>query len=221
MRKIKHINKILQIFYPNRCPYCGGVIAGKDTVCAACRKKIPSVFAMRAFVGKYPCIAAFSYTDMFRRAVLNFKFKGRKSYGSALAQPLAACIQTYYSGMDFDFVTAVPLHKSARRARRFNQSEVLAREVAGILQVPYADLLKKTKKNKAQHTLKRREREANVKGVYTICTKADLKNKKILLIDDIVTTGSTFCECCKVLCKKGCFAYCAAFCCADQKINVY
>lgn len=221
MKIVKYLNGVLRLFYPKRCPYCGCILTEKEPVCAVCRGKMPSEFAMRAFVGKNPCVAAFPYTGMFRRAVLDFKFKGRKYYGTPLAHPLASCVKTYYSEIDFDFVTAVPLHKSTERGRRFNQSRVLAEAAAGLLQVPYAELLSKTKKNRAQHTLKRREREANVKGVYNLCGQVDLKNKKVLLIDDIVTTGSTFAECSKVLCGKGCFVYCAAFCCAEQKINVY
>ena len=100
------------------------------------------------------------------------------------------------------------------RERGYNQSELLAKECAEIFNIPYAELVEKHKKNKAQHTLKGKERESNVQGVYRVIDSHAVADKNILIIDDIITTGNTLGECCKVLKKAGCENICCAALCA-------
>lgn len=89
-----------------------------------------------------------------------------------------------------------------QRERGYNQSELLAKQCSEIMGIPYAELLEKHKANKAQHTLKGKERENNVHGVYRVADIELAADKTILIIDDIITTGNTLGECCKVLKKQ-------------------
>ena len=113
-----------------------------------------------------------------------------------------------------DIITAVPMYYKNMRERGYNQSELLAKECAEIFNIPYAELVEKHKKNKAQHTLKGKERESNVQGVYRVIDSQAVADKNILIIDDIITTGNTLGECCKVLKKAGCKNICCAALCA-------
>ena len=115
--------------------------------------------------------------------------------------------------INFDIITCVPMHKDDRKKRGYNQAELLARECAKIMNIPYIDTLEKHKKNKVQHSIKAKERAKNVRGVYRLIQKDIVKDKNILIIDDIITTGHTLGECAKVLSKGKCKSIrCAVVC---------
>lgn len=103
-------------------------------------------------------------------------------------------IQTY------DIIGAVPIHKKRKNDRGYNQSELIAKEIArNIKEIRYENILKKVRNNNQQSLLKSYERKQNVSGVYEIQNKSIIENKKIILFDDIYTTGSTVNECSKIL----------------------
>lgn len=104
----------------------------------------------------------------------------------------------------YDIIGAVPIHKKRMLERGYNQSELIAKEIAKNIQgIEYKKLLKKTKNNQTQSELKKEERLENVKNVYEIQNKQIIQDKKIILFDDIYTTGSTVNECSKVLKENG------------------
>ncbi len=103
----------------------------------------------------------------------------------------------------------MPISSERKKSRGYNQSELVARGVSSFLGIPYSDCLVKIKDNPEQHFLSNSGRKSNVKGVYRL-SGTDIKDKKVLLIDDIVTTGSTISECAKVLRSGGAEVYCAA-----------
>ena len=100
-------------------------------------------------------------------------------------------------GTDFDIVCSVPQSPRKRIGTGFDHSGLLAGKVAEGLSVPYVRALKQIKENRMQHTLTLSERRKNIKGIYSVT--ADVKGKKILLIDDIKTSGSTLNECAHIL----------------------
>lgn len=154
-------------------------------------------------------------TELFASGVKNFKFHENPSYARQLAIPLANEIIAKYGVGCFDIITAVPMYYKNQRERGYNQSELLAKQCSEIMGIPYAELLEKHKANKAQHTLKGKERENNVHGVYRVADIELAADKNILIIDDIITTGNTLGECCKVLKKAGCKSIsCATLCAA-------
>ena len=111
---------------------------------------------------------------------------------------MCTVIKIAFSGIEFDVVTCIPLSKKSFNSRGYNQSELLARAIATDFKIPFTPLLKKVKDNNAQHTLPRENRKYNVLNVYESIETAK-KYKNILLIDDIITTGSTLNECVKLL----------------------
>lgn len=104
----------------------------------------------------------------------------------------------------YDIIGPVPIHKKRMVERGYNQSELIAREIAkNIDNLRYEKILRKTKNNKRQSELKKEDRLENVKNVYEIQNKQIIQGKRIILFDDIYTTGSTLNECSKVLKENG------------------
>lgn len=204
---------VKDILFPVRCPYCETVIHKTEYACEDCKKKFPSPAIIRYAVGGYKCTSPFPYDGIFKKAVKRFKFGNKGGYAKQLAFPMVQSILESYPGVDFDLITCVPMHKKRLAQRGYNQAELLARECAKIMNIPYCDTLEKFKENREQHSIKASERAKNVKGVYRIIDKELVCDKNILIIDDIITTGHTLGECAKILMKKGCkSAECAVLC---------
>lgn len=111
---------------------------------------------------------------------------------------IAKCITENYF-MEFDMVTYTPLSKKSLRKRDYNQAYLLAREVSKRLDIPLVDLLIKVRKTDEQKTLSAQKRKTNVYGAFDLKDKDIVFGKRILLIDDVKTTGSTLNECAKML----------------------
>lgn len=204
---------IKDILFPVRCPYCESVISKTEYACEDCKKKFPSPAIIKYAVGGYKCTSPFPYDGIFKKAVKKFKFGNKGGYAKQLAFPMVHSILESYQGVNFDLITCVPMHKKRLRKRGYNQAELLARECAKIMNIPYCDTLEKFKENREQHSIKASERAKNVKGVYRIIDKELVCDKNILIIDDIITTGHTLGECAGTLIKSGCNSVnCAVLC---------
>lgn len=206
-------NSVKDILFPVRCPYCETVIHKTEYACEDCKKKFPSPAIIRYAVGGYKCTSPFSYDGIFKKAVKRFKFGNKGGYAKQLAFPIVQSILESYQCVNFDLITCVPMHKKRLAQRGYNQAELLAKECANIMNIPYFDALEKFKENREQHSIKASERAKNVKGVYRITDKELVNGKNILIIDDIITTGNTLGECAKILMKQGCKSVdCAVLC---------
>lgn len=202
---------IIHLFYPARCAFCNKITDREKVCCDECNSKVQGVNPRALVLNNTFCVSAFPYCNIYRDAILNLKIKGRIKNADTLSLYMLKAIREYYNDDKFDLVTAVPLSKNQRSLREFNQSEFLARKIAESLNVPYMDCLVKIKDNKPQHSLNRDLRKSNVKGVYKISDEK-ITNLKILLVDDIVTTGNTLEECSRVLKKSKNKVLCCAFC---------
>lgn len=213
IKRNKFCNLIKDIFFPVRCPYCQKVIDRNDYACNDCKNLFPQTSLKKYAAGGYLCSAPFPYNGIYAGAVKRFKFSNRAGYAKQLAFPIVQSILEIHGNTHFDIITCVPMHKTMLKQRRYNQAELLARECAEIMDIPYIDTLEKFKMNKAQHSIKAAEREKNVKGVYRAVDKNSLQGKNILIIDDIITTGHTLGECSRILVKNGCKdVKCAVLC---------
>lgn len=197
---------LLSLIYPTRCPYCNKFIDLKSFACEACKKKIKFISRPR-ILNHYQnhsikCIAPMSYEDDVRKAIWHFKFRNRKEYARLFAIAASSHLKENIKE-PFDLITSAPLSQERLKERGYNQSELFAKNVAKNIHLKYKETLIKTKNNKPQHTLAYNERIENIKNIYS-CKNANLiHNKKILLCDDIITTGHTICECAKTLIKSG------------------
>lgn len=203
--------KLLKNLYPARCAFCNKITRDRTAVCPDCTEKIKAKRPIETALSNSFCVSAFPYEDIFRRGVLDFKFRGRKRGARCFALYIANAVKECYKNDCIDYITAVPLTRKQKRKRGFNQAEELGRALSRILEIPYMECLVKIKDNQLQHTLSKNERAKNVKGVYKIADK-EINNLNLLLVDDIVTTGCTLEECCKILKKSGCKVLCCTLC---------
>ena len=152
-----------------------------------------------------------------REALLNYKFHAGQSRCTGFGDVLAQAVAEHFGG-EFDIVTYVPVSKKRKQERGYDQSYLLARETCRHWSVAPETLLQKTKDNVAQSSLSsREERQKNVVGAYVAVNEDKIKGQRILLIDDILTTGATLREAARVLREAGAErVICATLAAADE-----
>ncbi|MDD5932637.1 MAG: phosphoribosyltransferase family protein [Oscillospiraceae bacterium] len=194
---------LLDLLFPPKCPFCGR-ITEKNGICPACERELPWTVgreALREGDG-LRCAAPLWYEGLAREGLLRFKFRGGASAG-ALGALVARCAAEELSG-EFDTVTWVPVSRKRLRKRGFDQARLLAREAARLWDTEPVELLVKIRDNPPQSGIRERAaRRANVLGVYRMAPGAVAAGRRILLIDDICTTGETLRECARVLKDAG------------------
>ena len=195
--------KLLAILFPERCPFCFDVIKPLETACEDCKEAMPSKNYTTLVSGMYEAFSPFPYDGKYKDAILKLKFGKLRQFAPQLAQITAERLKEHKDVSEFDVITYVPLHKDTLKERGFNQSGLLAKHLSENLGIPCEGILEKIKKNEPQHKLLAKERKKNVEGVFGCADKKLVKGRKIILVDDIITTGLTLSECIKVLNSKG------------------
>lgn len=197
------------LFLPARCLCCGRAVRPERLFCPGCVPALPKEPLSREFPlsggGSLAVAACFPYEKGFRRTLHRLKFQEER----ALARPLGTLMAEAASslGEDFDGVTWVPMSPQKLRRRGYNQSELLAKAVAKELGLPAWDLLEQVRETDTQHSLTRAQRADNVRGAYR--AKSAALGKRLLLVDDIVTTGATLRACAQGLYGAGAQKVCA------------
>lgn len=206
------MDKLLTAFYPHHCFLCDAVLPSDKRLCAACLTRAPYVLppvCERCGRGEDVCICG-GHTHAFERCISPFYHEGvaqesilrlKQRYDTVVAAgfavEMAEVIRREYGGIAFDVVTSVPLHKKDLRARGFDQAKGLAQTLADRLGLPYAATLTKLTHTQPQKELSAIRRRGNLLGVFDVI--ADVEGRTILLVDDVITTGSTLDECAKML----------------------
>ncbi|MBO7184186.1 MAG: ComF family protein [Oscillospiraceae bacterium] len=201
--------KLLQMIsawlYPDKCVLCGKLLQKQETdLCRSCRIDAPECPVNRS---KYPYlnswIALWYYEDKVRRSLLHYKFYGKRHYANAYARLLGMKLLREEK-LDVDVITWVPISQKRKRQRGFDQVELLADKLGQELRTEPMPLLKKIRNNAVQSGIVgQAERRANVLGVYQVIDPEKIEGKRILLLDDILTTGATVGECARVLLTAG------------------
>lgn len=172
-----------------RCKFCDMQIKNGNTVCDFCGKK------HKAFEQTF---CPLLYQDYARRSILTFK----SDNGRYLAYPFAKLIlaRISESKVSIDIIIPIPTHEKTKKQRGYNQADILAEEIGKLLDKPVRnDLIQKVKQTQAQKTLAYRERLKNVIDCFTLTDKDAVKDKNILLVDDVMTTGATLNAAAKLL----------------------
>lgn len=200
----RFLDRLLDLIYPPRCAFCRRFLReGENGVCRFCRKKYEGSCFRRDLPHVTFCVAPFRYEGPVRESILRYKFRGLTAYGAAYAEFLAKCIDE--SGISCDSITWVPLSRKRLRSRGYDQARILAEATAERLGLPCEKLLEKHVDTKPQSGMgDAQRRRENAKGVYACCTPERVNGRRILVIDDIVTTGATLSECAVTLKKAGC-----------------
>ena len=189
--------RLIELIYPQRCAFC----AAPDSrgVCRRCEAALPR----RKHPGRVPgvsadCAVPCLYDGAVRRAMLRFKFRGRRSAAAGFGALIARCAAEELSGR-FDCVTWVPVSERRRRVRGYDQAYLLARETARLWDAKPVPLLTKCRDTPPQSGLDGAQRRANVLGAFAPAQPERIRGCRVLLIDDVVTTGATLNECVRVL----------------------
>lgn len=209
---MKHFlfSSLLHFVYPNRCLLCHERLPAerKESICTACAREFFAAgpLPLRRTPEESSCgWAAAEYSPAVRRLIGRFKFNGRYS----LARPMASLmLLSLRRGplappIGYDAVSWIPVSPLRLWTRGYDQSRLLAREFARMLGLPLLRTLRKHRHNRKQSTLDAEARMKNVSGVYTLHRRADVRGKRILLLDDIFTTGATMREALAVLQNAG------------------
>jgi len=197
---------LLDLLFPPKCVFCGKVLHEKnDEWCDRCVESLPFTMNSGRQEGAYYdfCVSPLYYKASVRRSVLRYKFKGASGYADAYGKILAGCIREN-PDIRYDMISWVPLSEKRKRDRGYDQAMLLALATALELGEVAVETLKKTRNVRAQSELGSADaRRDNISGVYEAVDPELLDGKCILLIDDIVTTGSTLEECAGVLLSAG------------------
>lgn len=198
------IDEILNLIFPNVCGICGKI--EKNGLCQECKQNLKVNEKLYTVIGKNfeRQINVFGYDGEIRHNILLYKFKDKSYMYKTFAKIILNSKKIYDILQTYDIIISVPVHKKRKMHRGYDQSELIAREIAkNIKTLEYKKVLKKIKNNQMQSSLNKNMRVQNVKDVYEAVNKEIIKNKKIILFDDIYTTGNTVNECSKVLKKNG------------------
>ena len=196
----------LDLLFPPRCAFCGRLLPiGSRPVCPDCENNLPYIESGKILrkVGKHTCAVTFYYEDMVRAGIRALKFSGRSARAKAFAPYLARTVAEELGGT-FDAVTYVPISAQRRFRRGYDQTQLLAKHVAAAWGITAEQTLRKTRNNPPQSLIRTlRERQENVQNVYALRERADIAQRRFLLIDDITTSGSTLIVCADLLLAGG------------------
>ncbi len=192
-------NSLVTLPYPF-CPYCRSFYKLGETTCSFCQS------AGRAGEGwKLSMVRSLGrFDDYFRELIHRFKYAKKIPLGRRLGHRLGESINRNFNFLESDFLIPVPLHKSRYRERGFNQSEIVAEEISKTTGVAtLKNALKRKKNTRDQTNLSPEQREENVRGAFVVTQPELLNGKKLILVDDVVTTGATLSECARMLKQAG------------------
>ena len=199
------LQRLQNLLFPPKCIMCRKLLGKEETdLCPDCRKALPLFEKSKI---RFSFLAGWTgvwyYNDMVRHSVMRFKFYGKRSYAKPYGRFIAMKL-LQLDRADFDLVTWVPVSRRRRIKRGYDQVALLADEVSAQLELPPVCTLKKIRHTPPQSGLGDvARRRANVLGAYIVPDPELVRGKRILLLDDIVTTGATASECARMLMTAG------------------
>ena len=195
----------MSLLFPNKCILCGKILERHEMdLCHACRVDSPECPVRkqkRTFLDSW--IAIWYYKGYIRSSILRYKFGHARHYARGYGRILAMKLMEEHPE-GFDLLTWVPISPLRKFVRGYDQVEALAKAVGRELNMVPVRCLRKIRHNRPQSTISgAAERRANVLGVYRIARGTDVRDMRVLLLDDVITTGSTAGECARILLTAG------------------
>lgn len=202
------IKRIINYIFPEKdiCYFCRLEKTSKgEYLCKDCISKFKIL--NKEFIIENDYIDKIYYVTLYNRfikeIIKDFKFN-EKSY---LYKPISQMLYNLLVELDLkevDYITYVPSSLKKECIRGYNQSKLMAYRLSYLTNIPVKEIIVKIKNTKEQNKLSKDKRETNLKDAFKLVSKCDLKNKNILIVDDLVTTGQTIIECSKEIKKSGC-----------------
>lgn len=208
------VEDTISIIYPSLCAACDELLVkGEDVICTNCAILLPRTnfhhvkdnVIEKQFWGKVQIEGASAYYhfhkgEKVQNLMHRFKYENRPDIGVCIGQLCGTELKNFLPYKAVELIIPVPLHKRKLRTRGYNQSAAFAEGLSGSLAIPFLpNAIARTKFTSTQTKKSRLERYANVKSVFKINSPQKLINKHILLVDDVVTTGSTLVTCAEEL----------------------
>ena len=226
-RTLEPLQAVASLFYPALCAVCRAPVTRGDYVCQGCLDKAPRIVApfcakcsepfSGAINGEFACancarrnlafdaaIAAYRSRGVVRFIILQFKYNRQLHLRHPVAEWLEEAMRdARLRDRNFDCVVPVPLHPARSRERGFNQAELLAKILGQKINLIVSRALERTRYTTTQTAFDRIERMENLRGAFRLRKRIDMRGLQVLLVDDILTTGSTLSECARVLREAG------------------
>lgn len=221
------IKRLSYALFPKRCELCGEVIELDKTrceqcenlkmitgkICKKCGREVENcVCSIESFSPNYKVFCApYYFEGSAVSAVYRLKNRGYRELVPAMAKSIKSAMDLRFENVSFDCVTCIPMSSYKKRVRGYNQSELLAKEVAKLLGAEFDELVFKNRRTRSQRKSTAKERRANLYGAFSLKDGKTVKDKIILIIDDVKTTGSTLSEAAFPLKDSGATVYAASF----------
>ena len=199
--------RALDLLFPPKCPYCQKILDDpRAPVCPECRPRLPWLEGKageRKIDFADGCFSPLAYRDGVPEAVRRYKFSRVRALGKPFARLMAQCLADRLP-QGADLICWAPLARKRLRERGFDQAERMAREVGRLLSIPARPALKKVRNTGPQSGLEEASaRRANARGAYVLLPGAGVAGKRVVLVDDVVTSGATLSECAALLRQGG------------------
>ena len=209
------ISSFFDLLFPDLCKSCNNPLnVGEKIICTNCRHKLPQtdyhlyknneiekIFYGRSKIEFASSFLFFHKNSLTQNLIHKLKYRGHQEIGALIGSWYGEKLINE-SGLHFDFIVAVPLHRHKERKRGFNQVDTFGEALASRFKAKYSkDNLVRIYKSETQTKKSRFARWLNVKEIFSLKNDKLFKNKRILLIDDVVTTGATLDACCHELSK--------------------
>ena len=191
---------LLDVFFPPRCVFCHELLPLKreSEVCPRCQKSLERFRGEEKAEFVERVVAPFRYRDDVRESIHRYKFGGREFYAKTYAEYMADALRDAHA--EFDVLSYVPLHPRRKRSRGYDQAQLLAVELGKLLDMEPKPLLRKKRNVSPQSGMGDvAQRRANISGCYELLPGAEVAEKRILLVDDVFTSGATLSECARML----------------------
>jgi ComF family protein len=213
------IKDFISLFYPRYCLACSqSLVKGEEIVCSGCLLDMPKTNFHKADKNplleqlslRMPVKHAFAYYyfkkgSKVQELLHSLKYNNHPEIAVKIGKVMAHELVNEGFEKAFDIIVPVPLHPSRRRMRGYNQSEELAKGLSEILKIPYTEkFVSRRVKTQTQTKKNKLNRWQNMRDVFEMKDHGEVKGKRVLLVDDVVTTGATLEACANPLLEAGC-----------------
>ncbi len=206
-------DRLLCVFFPARCILCGEVVAYDDMWCGKCECKSAAAIALPKGSALTAAIAPLEYCGNVRKATLRLKIRPDKRIASFFAQQIYSIMQQKWPSFfsEFDVIVPVPVSEKRLKFRKFNHAELIAVELSKLIGIPVLnDALLQRDDAAIQHKLTAKERAVNAQKAFGIQNAESIAGLRVLIVDDIYTTGATMNACSALIISAGAASVSAA-----------